>query len=284
VSTDKTSELVSRAINEYFASAKRSQTLAIAIQMFIVGAGILAVFVPNLSPSYPPVAVVSTMVLAVVKFNTDDLRGKAERLKRAYEFADSFGEGVAKKLLAEIDVSSPRHLSSTDLVELSRGVVFASATEQGPRRALENLQESAWWSNQNARLTAHILCSIAALIFTSALIILIVVTVAPGPHDLSLEASVGRIVASTLLCVFSLNLIQTVIKLYRFAAKAGAIDDEAEHRLDQTSSNPIDTMRLLSEYQIARASAPMIPTFIWKLRAEKLNGVWTRHKARGINA
>jgi hypothetical protein len=283
VGSEDASQLVCRAINEYFASAKRSQTLAIAIQIFILAAGIIAVFVPELSPSYPPVAVVSAMFLAAVKFHADNAKSKAESLKRVYEFADSFGEGVAKSVLADLDVTSPRRLSQAYLTELGKGLAFSSSSTGGARRALENLQESAWWSKCNARVMVNVLGTIVAVVVVTAVIILIDVVVQPALHDGSSQA-VGRIVASTLLCIFSLNMIPAVVKFHRFASKAAEVDAECDRRLAGETIDPVSTMRLLTEYQISRASAPMIPTFIWKLRRDKLDAAWSTYKARSSHA
>jgi hypothetical protein len=41
----------------------------------------------------------------------------------------------------------------------------------------------------------------------------------------------------------------------------------------------VDVLKLWQDYQLARASAPIVPTWIWKKREKKLNKLWLTYRA-----
>jgi hypothetical protein len=62
--------------------------------------------------------------------------------------------------------------------------------------------------------------------------------------------------------------------------KAKDVDAEAEHLLASTDASAFEVHCLLTEYQVARASAPLVPTWIWKLYRDSLNNDWKLRTAK----
>lgn len=271
---------LTRAINEGYAAAKFWQNAAIWLQIGVYVAGVLAVFWPTFSPSFPPLAIVFAVAFAIIKLRISFLKGNAESLKRIYEYYDGFGGTVPTAILADLEAHTPEDLPQKMLAELDLGLQFASVSAAGERRALENLQENAWWSKAGASRTRNILLWIFGVVLVATVVLLAAMTLHNDPAALGVHAKAGKIIAATLLCLFSLNLLPGIWGFHRFAAKAQDIDAECERRLGKTDINPLDALRLVGEYQLARASAPMIPTFIWSWGKEKLNRAWNLHKTK----
>ena len=216
--------ILKRAIHEGYAAGKFWQNMAIAGQIGIFGLGVLAVFWPTFSPSYPPIAIASAVVLIAIKMRAIFLKGLAESNKRVYEYHDSFGGEVSPSLLADLEASTPETLSPEKLAQLDKGLEFASTSPPGERRALENVQESAWWSKIGARCTRNILLTIFILVAVSAVVLLVAITLHSNAAALPTHAAAGKIIAATLLCIFSLNLLPGLWGYHRFATKAQEVD------------------------------------------------------------
>lgn len=270
--------ILRRAIHEAYAAGKFWQNVTIGAQTGIFGLGVLAVFWPTFSPSYPPVAIASVVTLAAIKMRANFLKGQAESHKRVHEYYDSFGGQVPTALLADLEASTPERLSPEKLTELDKGLEFASTSPPGERRALENIQESAWWSKIGARCTRNILLTTFILVAVFAIILLVALSLHNNVAAMQAHTAAGKIIAATLLCVFSFNLLPGLWGFHRFAIKAQEVDADCERKLSESEIIPLEAFRLMAEYQIARASAPLIPTFIWKFKKVKLNRAWSRHK------
>jgi hypothetical protein len=269
-----------RAINEGYAAAKFWQNVIIGVQIGVFGLGVIAVFWPVFSPSFTPFAIALAAAFAFIKIRISALKGRAESLKRVYEYYDGLGEPIPTTLLADLEANFAGKLSEKIISELNSGLRFASISAAGERRALQNLQESAWWSKIGAARTRNMLLWVFGISFITIVVLLVALPLDTGPRPTGGAVALAKIVAAALLCIFSLNLLGGIWGFHRFAAKAQDIDAECERRLGKTNMYPSDAWRLMTEYQLARASAPMIPTFVWRRGKEKLNRAWRLHKTK----
>jgi hypothetical protein len=270
--------ILKRAIHEGYAAAKFWQNAAIVVQVIIFGLGVLALFWPTFSPSYAPVALIVAAILAAIKMRASFLKGEAESNKRVHEYHDSFGGEVPKSLLTDLEASTSETIPAQKIAELDKGLEFASTSAPGERRALENVQESAWWSKIGARCTRNILLAIFIVVAVGSIALLVAVTLHSDHAAIQTQAATGKIVAATLLCIFSLNLLPGIWGFHRFATKAQEVDADCERKLSKAEITPLEAFRLMTEYQMSRASSPLIPTFIWNFKKVKLNRAWDRHK------
>jgi hypothetical protein len=84
---------------------------------------------------------------------------------------------------------------------------------------------------------------------------------------------VGTVVCGALTFLISINLFRYCLELFQFSQSAS----EAVRKSEEMAAKEEDvakTQSLLFEYQLARQSAPMIPTVIWKWNHEWLNRLW----------
>ena len=90
---------------------------------------------------------------------------------------------------------------------------------------------------------------------------------------------VGRVVTSVILLIFSLGLFRFTLGYYSFARSSERTEEAAKALVAHPPLEHVEVLKLWQDYQLARASAPIIPTWIWKRREEKLNKLWTTYRA-----
>jgi hypothetical protein len=154
---------------------------------------------------------------------------------------------------------------------------FASEEPPSTRRALENLQESAWWSKHlSERMRSYYLAGTCLLVVIAVLVLLVSIQTIDDNQTLS---SLGRIVTSVLTLVFSLNLFRSVLGYHNFSVKAGQIEKSTENLLASQGVQESEVIKLLmSEYQLGRASAPLLPTWLWNRMEDELNATWKQYR------
>jgi hypothetical protein len=244
-------------------------SLSLKAAIFVLGAGtVFFSFFPEVTPFL--VAILS-VVSEISRWRSDDFKGTGEKTKRQLEEHDGFGWSISKSDLADVMAECPKRFLATLSHEQLAGSVFASDTGKGPKRAVENLRESAWWSKHLAKTTATGLKWIILILFIGAIFALLVSirTVA----DRAVLANIAKVVTSTLVLGFSLGLLRLLQSYIVFSQKAGDAEQKAE-RLLKEEVEVVDALRALGSYQMARASAPLLPTFVWKLNKERLNNIW----------
>ncbi len=88
------------------------------------------------------------------------------------------------------------------------------------------------------------------------------------------SAGVVKIVTSSLLFILSYGLLRFAVGYFRFSAKAESVKEKAESLLASGNSDQIQAIKLWQDYHLARAAAPLIPNWTWRLREKKLNALW----------
>ena len=185
--------------------------------------------------------------------------------------------------------------------ELLKGAEFASTATRGPRRALENLHESAWFSHHLANRTAFLatVCLVVTLaVGTFALVFAIGMVkthpsavAPPPPATASPSASaataasgpsaseiVGTVVCGALTFLISINLFRYCLDLFQFSRAAAEAVNKSEEMAAGREPDATKVQSLLFEYQIARQGAPMIPTIIWRWNHTRIGWAVARGK------
>ena len=145
--------------------------------------------------------------------------------------------------------------------EVTEEPYFASKEEPGPKRAVENVLESAWWSKHLSESMFWTCSVIIGCAIAGSVVALVASVLAVTDHDTL--GSVARIVTSVLLLGLSCGLVRLAVGYYGFGQKAAQIEVQAESLLAKKVVL-IDAVKLLHEYQLARSSAPIIPEWIWR--------------------
>lgn len=260
----------------YFTLAKRWAKFSFICKLVGFLVGVLTVMIP-LVPTYAPVLVFVLAILADwLAWRSDNYKGIAEALLRKLDGHDSFGWALSKAELSDLLMRSPLRVNKLVVAKALSGEYFASKEPPGTKRALENLQESAWWSKHlSERMGNYYLVGTCLLVGIAILVLLISVQAIDNTQTLS---SLGRVVTSALTLVFSLNLFRSVLGYQNFSTKAGQIEKVVENLLVSQGVQESEAIKLMSEYQLIRASAPLIPTWLWNRMENELNATWKQYR------
>lgn len=258
--------------------AKKWAGAVIILQLFLFVTGIVAIFVPSLTLSYPPVALPIALAVTFVSVRAGKLRTLAEALKREHEHLDGFGKLPSGPRLASLRMDFPDALKPEFDNLLREGITYASDKPHGPVRALENLSESSWYSQHLAGFCYVLLGSM--FFGTLALTVWLLLICATTLTGSTAGVAGAKCVAATLLFLISVGLFRHWSGYCSFSKRAERSDADARRMLEGSEPSLCEAHRLLTEYQVARASAPLVPTWVWRIRKGNLNKNWALHIAR----
>jgi hypothetical protein len=259
----------------YFTLAKRWWGAALLCKLILIAVGALAVWFSVLSRLTPFVVFILTIVSECLVWRSDKLKGTAEELLRKLDFRDSLGWEISKVELSDVLARTPARLRARITAEDLRGSYFASGDELGPRRAVQNIQESAWWSKHLSEAMGRYLFIFTVASSVGSLFILLVSVGTVKSFDVL--SGIGRVVTAVLMLILSLGSIRLTLGYYDFSRKAQRVEERAAELL-RYGSNEIEVVKLYNEYHLGRAVAPLIPDRIWKWNEKHLNELWKDYR------
>jgi amino acid transporter len=112
--------------------------------------------------------------------------------------------------------------------------------------------------------------------------LVIVSTKQPEVSDAEQLINISRIVMAVFLLIVSFGLIPLTINYYAFSKKAEKSQQLATDLLKTDSDNIaedeviIQAIKAFNEYHLTRVSAPLIPTWLWKMKNDTLNEGWNQ--------
>jgi membrane protein implicated in regulation of membrane protease activity len=195
-------------------------------------------------------------------------------------------ELTRRSLLLNSFNQSNEPLEITDLLSqfneqrLTQRALQLDKTYQGQyydtQNLLDNLQESAFWSKHLFKTIAR--QATLLLLFISSVIIFVVFFLEPLliNHDISL---IPKIIVVFLAFVIS-DELSSAFAWREAANRCEAID----RRLEQLRSKPLAEhsqeviLAVFSDYAVATATAPPIPTYAYHSQREHLNSLWEQRK------
>lgn len=259
----------------YYELAKKWYRYGISFKflVFFIGLGsvLLAVF-----PTYAPfLAAILEITAEICLWRSDGVKDVAEVWRRKLDARDSFGWQISSAELSDLLMKTPEKLKKLVPRETQGEEYFASKIPLGKAKALDNIQESAWWSKHLSEKIFQYSLIVSILIFSIALFTLIICIQSINNNDIIL--SISRIVTSTLMLFFTIGLFRRVIGHYEFSQKASQIELTIEALKKQNFSES-DAIKIMHEYQLARSHSPLIPSFIWKKMRRKLNEMWRQYR------
>ena len=98
-------------------------------------------------------------------------------------------------------------------------------------------------------------------------------------HDADTLSVVAQLVVSVFTLVFALDAVGAALSYREFRGKAERAEARAR---DLLSSGPVDeiaAVKIMQEYHVARATAPLIPTSVWRLHRGRLDELWDDYRA-----
>lgn len=238
--------------------------------------GVVFVLASTKTTAAPWVLAAVAILSEAAQWRSDILKGRAEQLKRKIEFYDGLGWPLSSADISDClaRVSTKRRMSIEQSV---RENYFASGKDKGTERALENLQESSWWSKHLAlTMGTAVGVGVGALIVASILSLAVAIA---GAKEVADVQAVSRVVCAVLSLIVSLGAVKLISGYFGFARKSEQVEEATKVLMAKAGgASETDAVKLAHDYQIARAASPMIPDFLWKLRRDVLNALWDQYR------
>lgn len=217
----------------------------------------------------PPIL---TVFLSFLQWRSDTLQSKAEAIKRKLEFQDGLGWNISEQEEADLILEA-----STAVKKAAYGTeespYFDSREEISARRIADNLNQSAWYTKHLARMMSSLLFAFSAVALGLFVLTLVVFR---SPSLQQWSATVGRVVITVLVLTIAYGYLRLGFQYRSLSIKAKSASDSASQLLELEVVTDIQAIRLLHEYQIARAIAPLVPDWLWKWKKTELNQLWGR--------
>lgn len=275
-----------RALSKYYFTITKRWwlfTWCLKIAVFVIGLG--AVFFPTVSIYVAIFVGILSFASELCNIKSNNNKGIAEGFLRKLDLRDSLGWEISNIEIADAVIKLSKKAKEQFALSNGSDDYFASGEITGWKRAMHNLQESAWWSKHLAEsmgkccfaLTVILaVISLLTLIFSSTLLS------ASQPQVSVAEqmTNVNRVVIALLLFIVSLGLIPLTINYFTFSRKAEKSERLASELLKSDTDNLIQAVKAFNEYHLARASAPLIPTWLWNRKNAALNETWKEFVAR----
>lgn len=264
-----------RAINaNRFALAKRLWTFSIVFKVLIFIVGGYSVFDARISRYMPFILIVMAMASEFLQWYSDTIKSRSESLLRNLDLCLSFDWSISATDNREIVSFVPKKLRNQFDITKPVESYFASKEYPSPRKAMENLLESSWYTRKQAGIMTTIcliVCLVAVLLSIGVLMI-----ASQDLNSLSTREGINKVVTSWLLLLFSLGLFRYGWGYFKLHQRCIRTEASSQHLLSSESIAESDAIKQWYEYQIVRSSSPLLPQWLWSVYEKSLNDAWAR--------
>ena len=215
--------------------------------------------------------VIFTGSYTFIQWHIESVQGKAEAIKRKLEYQDGLGWKISEQEKADLYVEASRKVKKVAL-EPEESPYFDSPEPISSRRAVENLMQSAWYTRHQASGIAKTAFALSIVILLLAIVSLAVVVQSPPLQQWG--PVVGQTVLTVLVVLLAMGYFRLSSRYRSLSRRSEKVVDRASDLKELENISDIQVLRLLHEYQIARAAAPMIPEWLWKRKKHELNRLW----------
>lgn len=259
-----------------FERAKANQRAVLWIQVVVAVSSVIGVFVPSSGVTY----LLSALALAggawsiLVNLRASELKSSADRARRAHTLSVGLGLELSGK--ARSDVLRNLDLDEVERVKWEDPYYFDSSSEVGPRKLLDLIQESAFWSTELFKVNARRKWSQFALALAGTLLLLVGFPFLPDQRAI--------ITAAQVLCLGLTFLVtrDLVSRAHSFS-QASHSTERIDDRLERMRSGEIllqDVLVAFGDYNSIVESTPMIESGLYRSERARLSALWkSRHSA-----
>ena len=270
-------DFLNNAQREENETAKTWWWVARALQIAVLVIGIVVAIWDILPAELALVASLVTIGSAIAQWISDHRKGSAQAIHRKFEFLDALGWEVSSQELRNLHVTLPKGVKAKlDKSPNSPYTYFASKTPRSPRRLMENLTESSFFSRHLAMRSAQIFGFITLVIFILTILMLLLALQSSPSQATGIVTA--KIFVAVLGFLFTAGFIRLTYDFYRFSQISSRAEDNACALLKQKEIELEEAIKLYHEYQLARAGSPLIPTLVWKSMRDELNRRWEQYE------
>ncbi|MES3035499.1 MAG: hypothetical protein V4813_15975 [Gemmatimonadota bacterium] len=265
-----------REINKrQFVMAKRFWAVSSIMKLLVFAVGAWATFAVHSSIYAPQVMLLLAIASEGLHVVSDTKKSAAETLLRSLDICRSFGRDISEADKRDLLADLPRELRKRFAMQPRADVYFSSEMSPGPHAAIQNLLESAWYTRRQASAMVTLNLAVIALLLSLSIFALILAV--RGTSSLPIQEQVIKHVTAWLMLLVSLGLIRNAWSYFRLFLRSQRTESACRHLVGGDVSEA-DALRQWYEYQVARAGAPMLPAWLWKLMRTGLDESWQHAK------
>lgn len=266
-------------------------SLSFKVISFCVGA--LTLMFPSFPQGVMLFILLGFAILAeVFNYLADRIFGMSHSFRAKLDLQDSLGWEISPSEYSDFLAELPGSVKDSAQKPLTdgdrRGHYFASRNVHGPERALENVEESSWWSKILAKKMTRF-CLVLLLITVIGSLAGMIMTVytigvlgsAAGSNGL---LGIARVSTSFLMLLISLGTVKLTLGYYSFSIKAEKVEKHSDRLLNGRKFDLMEAVKTVHEYHLARLVAPPIPDWIWRKNEKELNKLFTRRREARYSA
>lgn len=206
----------------------------------------------------------------------EDCKDQGDDLSRLIELSDGLGRSIPAPQRADALARLPSIAEWIASWRKPEKAYFASTTPASPRRLVEIVRESAWWTSHvgaTAEHLQHVWITLFALLSVTAL----AVGAMRGGVSLGLLTAPPLAIA-ILLFLLTSGPHRRLRQLKRFRGEATRVAADATALLKHsTAISEPDALSLAAEYHLARKGSPLLSGIAWWARQKKLNRLWNEN-------
>lgn len=258
-----------------FDAAKRWWAVAIICQLTVVAIGIISMFTNILVTWLGLLAAMLTIAYVFSQWQSDQLRNTADAILRKLELHDGLAWPITSREIADLLLTVPKSVKAKSGVPDTKDY-FDSATSKSPLRVLENLDESTWMTRHQTQRMAQYVFWLSISVFAVAFIALI--TTIQNAVTQTVANNIAQITITVIVFMFSGGYVRLAFSYHQLAMQTEKIGEESHRLIKETGVSDIQAAKLLHDYQIIRAKAPMLPNWLWQRMEQELNELWQQHQ------
>lgn len=260
-----------KLLQAQFDLAKFWLTLAISSGIGILLIDIFVIFFSQLGSVFAFLAAILVVFDTISIWQSDRLRENAETTLRKFEFHNALGWEISPRELTNLLATAPNSVKRAARSD-NTYTYFASHRDNGPKRLLENLEESAWWSKHQAkRMSKYVGAAGVTMMFSAFVTLFISLQSSPSQTT---DKIIAKIIISVIVFMFSGGYVRLAFDYNLFADQAEKAEVRAFQLCSEKDFSEIQAIKLLHDYQIDRANSPLIPSWLWRMKNKELNELW----------
>lgn len=261
-------------LSALFSGSKTRWGLGVGLEALAVLAGATFVLVPVKHPWAGIVVAVTAVAGSLIRWRGDVRRGDAEQLLRAKELRDGLAWPVAPKMFADLREAYSSLGPMAGARQAEQRDFYDTDEPAGARRLLEMIRESTWWSERLARFAFRLSFFLVAILVVVSLYagLPLVQAFSGAPPD---SVQLVGLYTALISLLFSCDLGRMVLGYSQFASRARDANLQLNALASHPSPSEASVLSIVMEYQFARAEAPPIPDWAWRLRRDTLNATWS---------
>jgi hypothetical protein len=259
-----------------FDYSKRLAFIAFLFRILVFLVGAIFVLFALSFPALPFFIALLSLLAELLQWRSDTIKGTSESILRNLEFRDSLGWAISSSMLSDILATISIRIRAAIKNKQPQKQYFSSTQQNQLLMALENLQESAWHSKHLANRMGQIYFVISTIIVFLSIVALLwsIETI----RSFVMLQNISRVVTATIMLIFSLRFVRLTADYYSFSRRSQQVESTAEQLVETSNLVEIQVVRLFHEYQLLRASSPLIPTWVWRSMNSELNTLWKNYR------